>query len=116
MITKTIERRGLVDTGISYKAAASPDWHLRAACAGTPDDIFYPARYEEEDANWALAICGICPVRQKCLDEAIKVEEDAVTRRYGIFGGMTPNERYQEWIRRGGTPAGKHARRVQPAA
>lgn len=36
----------------------------------------------------ALALCGICEIRQGCLDYAIETAQG-----YGIWGGKTPRER-----------------------
>lgn len=116
MIIKPTERRNFLDTGVSYNHTDVRGWYDRAACAGMSSDIFYPNRYDEDDSQFALTVCGACPVRQQCLDEAIEIEEDAVTRRYGIFGGMTPAERYAEWKRRGGVHTGAYARPVNHAA
>ena len=36
----------------------------------------------------AKAVCASCPVRVECLEHAIAVDE-----RYGIWGGLTQDER-----------------------
>jgi WhiB family redox-sensing transcriptional regulator len=61
--------------------AARPAWVDDAACAGMSHAIFF----EREHKNEALQICGGCPVRQPCLDEAIADPE----LDHGIRGGMT---------------------------
>lgn len=38
--------------------------------------------------NQAKRICATCPVASECLDHALVVGE-----RYGIWGGLTPDER-----------------------
>lgn len=50
----------------------------------------------------AKAICGHCPIQQRCLELAIKsgpVRDGTVILRYGVLGGMTTAEigRIQEW-------------------
>jgi len=59
-------------------------------CIDFPE-IFYPEgpehvrRYDERTAK---SICNACPVRELCLDYALVAKED-----FGIFGGLTPQER-----------------------
>jgi WhiB family redox-sensing transcriptional regulator len=43
-------------------------------------------RRAREDA--AKRVCAACPVRQECLDYALRVRE-----QYGIWGGLTEVER-----------------------
>ncbi|MFJ7279826.1 WhiB family transcriptional regulator [Kitasatospora sp. NPDC098663] len=64
----------------------SSRWRLKAACAGTEDpEIFFgDPRADHSDA---LALCGQCPVRQQCLNDAI---ESGV--RDGIRGGLTEEQ------------------------
>ena len=61
-------------------------WRQRAACRGVDPDIFYPAA--DEDAEEAKGICGICPVREACLEYALVNRE-----RDGVWGGATERER-----------------------
>lgn len=69
-------------------------WQSRAACQGQMGLPFYPPVRTESRAvkaareERAKAICSGCAVRQECLDHALAVNE-----RYGIWGGMTENER-----------------------
>lgn len=65
-------------------------------------DIFYPEPYlynekhksvgpnilMKQQVKQAKAICAICPVKQECLDYALRNEEV-----YGIWGGKTTRER-----------------------
>jgi WhiB family transcriptional regulator, redox-sensing transcriptional regulator len=60
-------------------------WRKRAACQGLDPDIFYPS---SEDGEEAKAICGLCPVRQPCLEHALATRE-----RDGVWGGLTDKER-----------------------
>jgi len=65
-------------------------WRKLAACAGVADpDAFFP---EPEDwatpRPWgALALCGVCPVRARCLAYAVDAGEQ------GIWGGTTDTDR-----------------------
>ena len=72
------------------------DWTERAACRDLPSDIadavFFPKRGETGAAgpDWtdALAWCATCPVRDACGQYAI---DENLT--YGMWGGLTPQER-----------------------
>jgi WhiB family redox-sensing transcriptional regulator len=61
-------------------------WRQRAACRGVDPDIFYPA--SDEEADEAKAVCGVCPVREACLEYALVNRE-----RDGVWGGATERER-----------------------
>ncbi len=63
-------------------------WRKRAACRGLDAEIFYPATDDEADTAAAKEICGVCPVREACLEHALAYRE-----REGIWGGMTERER-----------------------
>jgi WhiB family transcriptional regulator, redox-sensing transcriptional regulator len=70
------------------------DWRAHAACKGIDPELFFSSedlpdkreRIEREQA--AKAICGHCSVRADCLAYAIAAGE-----RYGIWGGLNPQER-----------------------
>ncbi len=70
------------------------DWQEFAACAGDQGALFYPPLQQERKAvrlareRQAKAICQTCTVREECLDHALHVGE-----RYGIWGGLTDQER-----------------------
>jgi WhiB family transcriptional regulator, redox-sensing transcriptional regulator len=66
----------------------SATWRKRAACRGIDVEIFFPATEEDVDAAPAKAVCGVCPVRQACLEHALAHRE-----REGIWGGATERER-----------------------
>jgi WhiB family transcriptional regulator, redox-sensing transcriptional regulator len=61
-------------------------WRQLAACRGVEPDIFYPASDDEAEA--AKGVCGVCPVRQPCLEFALANRE-----RDGVWGGATEKER-----------------------
>jgi hypothetical protein len=69
------------------------DWRLQAACAGLElteaDRIFFPENSEDSKA-WleGKQICGACPVKKECLKNA-----SAHGAQYGLWGGLTPQER-----------------------
>lgn len=61
-------------------------WRERAACRGTDLNLFFPGR--GETAGPAREICGVCPVRQACLNYALS---NAII--HGIWGGLSERER-----------------------
>lgn len=61
-------------------------WRQHAACKGIDPDVFYP--HEDEEAEAAKEVCGVCPVRQACLEHALVGRE-----RDGVWGGATERER-----------------------
>ena len=61
-------------------------WRQRAACRGVDPDVFYPT--SDEEADEAKSICGVCPVREACLEYALVSRE-----RDGVWGGATERER-----------------------
>lgn len=64
-------------------------WAVFAACKSEQAATFFPLNKEEEAV--ALAICGICPVREDCLDHALETNE-----RFGVWGGTTERERRKQ--------------------
>jgi len=69
-------------------------WHLRAACRGPNQSIFFPPiraerrkdkRFREQRAK---EICIECPVLVECRTFALSIKE-----QHGIWGGLTANER-----------------------
>ena len=72
---------------------ANWDWQLDAACRGMDVETFfhplYEARYERSTrvAN-AKAVCQRCPVVTQCRAHALAVREP-----YGIWGGLSEDER-----------------------
>ena len=71
----------------------SYEWQYAAACTGVDQAVFFspdaergPSRRAREAA--AKALCAVCPVAQQCLEHALTVREP-----YGVWGGLTINER-----------------------
>lgn len=67
---------------------AGDSWKERGACSVLRADprIFYDP--SPSDLRKAMAYCALCPVRELCLDDAIRMRDD-----FGIRGGMTPGMR-----------------------
>ncbi len=61
-------------------------WQNEAACRLLPLEVFIPP--VEQEAEAAKAICSACTVREPCLEAAMAAGE-----RFGIWGGLTTQER-----------------------
>ena len=68
-------------------------WMADAVCAQADPDAMYPQFWHQ--VATAKVACQSCPVRREGLDWAIDNEE-----RHGVWGGMTPEERDAEVVRR----------------
>lgn len=65
------------------------EWYERALCAEVDGDLWFPeAGGISSETAQAKEICGRCPVKEECLEEALV---NNVT--YGIWGQTTPVER-----------------------
>ncbi len=69
------------------------DWQVLAACRGMDVEVFYHPFGERRNhrahrINEAKAICRECPVIDECADHALLTAEP-----YGIWGGMSEDER-----------------------
>ena len=62
-----------------------PRWVLRANCAGTDPESFYPHRGQRAAA--AIRVCRRCPVLAECLESALEQREE------GVWGGTTERQR-----------------------
>jgi WhiB family redox-sensing transcriptional regulator len=75
------------------EASARDAWQQAGACRHAPGVNFYPET--EREARPAKRICLLCPVRQICLETALRNGE-----RYGVWGGLTERERLRLGRRR----------------
>jgi len=69
------------------------DWQLLGACRSSDSDLFFHPENERGQARErreaaAKAVCGSCPVRERCRQHALSVGES-----YGVWGGMSEAER-----------------------
>lgn len=89
--------------------AADDNWARHGVCAnpaylGQAEDLWYAHAKEHDKLNEAIRLCHACPVRQRCLAEALREEGNiAKDRRFGIRGGLQPTQRrrlYDELQRR----------------
>lgn len=70
------------------------DWMSRAACLGAdPEEFFDLQGSNEVSARVIRRYCEDCPVRPECLEFALGSEDWPGGYVFGIFGGMTGNER-----------------------
>ena len=74
------------------------NWTDQANCIGYPLEVFFPRG--NRIPQLALDACAACPVRQRCLDEAL-YEEGRDYDAYGIRGGLTAKQR--DSLRKGST-------------
>lgn len=56
------------------------EWQAEGLCSQTDPDAFFPM-YPQQ-ARKAIMVCAKCPVKQQCLDYALKNNE-----QYGVWGG-----------------------------
>lgn len=72
-------------------------WADDARCQRYDPEMFFPDKDDEEGIAAAKAVCGNCPVRQRCLAAAHREENgQAQNYRFGIRGSKTPTERWEE--------------------
>jgi hypothetical protein len=69
-----------------FDLPSMPAWYEDALCAQVDQDMFFPEK--GGPTNDARAVCAMCPVASKCLDYALANHE-----RFGIWGGLVPEER-----------------------
>lgn len=79
-----------VEMGTVSGDASAPDtrdqWQPKAVCSQTDPEAFFPEK--GGSTRDAKRICGLCPVRQECLDYALDNDE-----RFGVWGGLSERER-----------------------
>ncbi|MGL5858011.1 MAG: WhiB family transcriptional regulator [Angustibacter sp.] len=74
------------------------EWQYQGSCRAHGDELFFhpeaergPRRRRRDEA--AKAICAGCPVIEECRAHALRVREP-----YGVWGGMTEEERQQHHL------------------
>jgi WhiB family redox-sensing transcriptional regulator len=65
-----------------------------AVCVGMDTDLFFPDPCDFRGIELAKAVCAVCPVVAACLAGAIERGE-----KFGVFGGLTAEER-DNFVRR----------------
>jgi WhiB family redox-sensing transcriptional regulator len=76
----------MLTDGRGTRAARADDRHERALCSQMDPELWFPEPWEDETP--AKLICRRCPVREACLAHALNANEE-----YGIWGGLSPEER-----------------------
>ena len=76
------------------------EWQYQGACRDLDTELFFHPEGERGStrrrrAANAKAICATCPVIEQCREYALRAQEP-----YGIWGGMTEEERREEIQRR----------------
>lgn len=94
--------------GIKVERAESPlanfyvkkaPWVKDAACKDMPTSKFFEdtevrgSEGRRNNIEKARAVCRLCPVRHACADEAMREEGSGTSGRYGVRGGLTPQQR-----------------------
>lgn len=64
------------------------NWRLDALCAQMDGELFFPETTHTAEHKKARQICFRCPVREQCLEYALRNRVD-----FGIWGGTVPLER-----------------------
>ncbi len=80
--------------------ASEWDWQLQGSCQGLNSGVFFHPDGERGAAralraDRAKAICRRCPVLEQCRQYALVTREP-----YGVWGGLTEEERRQLWTDR----------------
>jgi WhiB family transcriptional regulator, redox-sensing transcriptional regulator len=86
-------------------------WRSHAACSSLDTNLFFPVGltgYAIDQTNLAKAVCNDCPVRNQCLEFALRTLQD-----HGVWGGHTEEER--RVIRRARRAAARRAALAQKA-
>ena len=76
-------------------------WRDRAVCRDTDPDLFFPVGTTGSavtEIEAAKALCRTCPVREQCLEFALRANQEA-----GVWGGASEEERRKmrsAWVAR----------------
>jgi WhiB family redox-sensing transcriptional regulator len=92
--------RQLLDS-LGFHAPADQHWRERAACCGVDPELFFPAGagpVVAAQVERAKRVCAGCPVRELCLADVMAWEDPAL--RWGVVGGLSPDERAELLERR----------------
>lgn len=86
-----------VSTAGAYPSSPARRWHWHwgqlAACRHADPELFFPVSESGpslHQVTMAKAICTGCPVRAQCLAFALGTRQE-----YGVWGGMSEQERRQ---------------------
>lgn len=71
-----------------FRPAGDQSWSQWAECAKPDAPLMFPHETDRKGQQAAKSTCDNCPVRAECLDVALASGE-----RFGIWGGLDPDER-----------------------
>lgn len=77
---------------------ARRNWRDDALCLQFYTELFHPER--GGDVREGKQVCARCPVRERCLQEALRLEQTRGAQVTGIWGGTTQRERQRMLGRR----------------
>jgi WhiB family transcriptional regulator, redox-sensing transcriptional regulator len=104
----------LIGPGVSVQLATwdASSWREGAACHDANTDLFFPIGSTKDAVAKTIKAkryCAVCPVRLYCLEFALWTAQD-----YGVWGGLTEDERRRE--RRNRRAAARKLRAAQVVA
>jgi WhiB family redox-sensing transcriptional regulator len=70
-------------------------WWKHARCRNLPKELFFPEDEVKATMEKAKEVCFACQVREICLEDALRRETGGEYANFGVFGGMTPKERFE---------------------
>ncbi|AOT62107.1 MULTISPECIES: WhiB family transcriptional regulator [Streptomyces] len=85
-------------SAVAVPAGAEPSWQESALCAQTGPELFFPE--PGSSTREAKFLCGLCEIREACLEYALTHDE-----RFGVWGGLSEQERYELRRRRSSSAA-----------
>ena len=63
-------------------------WMDDANCKGMDVNLWFPTNDGGNYSKFAIEVCESCDVRMECLEYG-----EEVSHGYGMFGGLSPNQR-----------------------
>lgn len=89
-------------------------WRALARCADVDPEVMFPAPTDAIAVETARALCAACPVATACLTDVTAEEYGrGLDSRWGIRGGLTPEERLER-ATAAGEPVTKRPRGRKP--
>jgi WhiB family redox-sensing transcriptional regulator len=99
-------------SGVSSGDVMPDSWRGRASCLGVDPDLFFPdgeaSRVVRAQVARARAVCAACPVLAECREfELTPPSSGGLRNDFGVFAGMTADERRTELGARRAAAAGR---------
>lgn len=73
---------------VDFRPSGEYQWTQQARCSKTSASVMFPHDGDAAGIEYAKSLCAECPVRAQCLADALEHGE-----QWGIWGGLTTNER-----------------------